>query len=82
MENNLNPNSYNFRLGETLKVYTAKVIDPKQKQKLREIKIPKEGYTLQPHTLYLSHTLEEMGSDHYVPTLEARSSVGRLGLYI
>jgi deoxycytidine triphosphate deaminase len=46
------------------------------------ISIPKEGLVLQPNTLYLGHTIEEMGSDHYVPIMQARSSVGRLGLYI
>ena len=79
---NLNPNSYNFRLGERLKVYTSKVLDPAVPQEYEEIIIPAEGYILQPQQLYLGHTMEEMGSDFYVPTMQARSSVGRLGLYI
>ncbi len=82
LEENINPNSYNFRLGNTLKVYTARVLDPAVPLELKEISIPPEGYVLQPHQLYLGHTLEEMGSDFFVPTMEARSSVGRLGLYI
>jgi len=78
----LNPNSYNFRLGNTLKVYDGDIIDPKKKNEYREIEIPEEGLVLEPGMLYLGHTVEEMGSDFYVPTLSARSSVGRLGLFI
>lgn len=82
LNENLNPNSYNFRLGEKLKIYKAPVLDPAIPQEYEEIHIPAEGFILQPQKLYLGHTLEEMGSDFYVPTMEARSSVGRLGLYI
>jgi len=79
---NLNPNSYNFRLGETLKIYKNDVLDAKMKNEYYEVTIPEEGYTLMPNQLYLGHTIEEMGSDYYAPTMQARSSVGRLGLYI
>jgi dCTP deaminase len=37
---------------------------------------------LQPGELYLGHTVEEVGSDLYVPLLFGRSSVGRLGLFV
>lgn len=82
IEENLNPNSYNFRLGDTLKVYTNNCLDAAVENQCREFAIPKEGFVLQPNQLYLGHTIEEMGSDHYVPIMQARSSVGRLGLYI
>ena len=78
----LNPNSYNFRLGTKLIVYKNPVLDPKIDNESEEVQIPEEGYVLQPGQLYLGHTMEEMGSDYYVPTMQARSSVGRLGLYI
>ena len=78
----INPNSYNFRLGKTLKIYTNAVLDAKIENPFVEITIPEEGYTLMPNQLYLGHTIEEMGSDFYAPTMQARSSVGRLGLYI
>lgn len=78
----LNPNSYNFRLGDTLKVYTCKTLDPATQNAFKTIQIPKTGLVLQPNQLYLGHTIEEMGSDHFVPIMQARSSVGRLGLYI
>jgi deoxycytidine triphosphate deaminase len=81
-EENINPNSYNFRLGNTLKVYKSKTIDAAIPNEFKIIKIPKKGLILQPNQLYLGHTIEEMGSDFYAPTMQARSSVGRLGLYI
>ena len=82
IEEEINPNSYNFRLGDKLIVYKEKVLDPAKTNKFKEIKIPKNGFILKPNKLYLGHTLEEMGSDFYVPTMHARSSIGRLGLYI
>ena len=82
IEENINPNSYNFRLGNKLKIYTKKILDPAVINKYKEITIPKKGYVLKPGQLYLGHTIEEMGSDYYVPTMQARSSLGRLGLYI
>lgn len=78
----VNPNSYNFRLGETLRVYDEFPLDPKRPNKYREIQIPPEGFVLQPHCLYLGATCEIMGSKNYAPTFAARSSVARLGLFI
>lgn len=81
-ESNLNPNSYNFRLGNMLKTYKNEILDPKVENEYVEMTIPREGLVLKPNQLYLGHTIEEMGSDHFVPIMQARSSVGRLGLYI
>lgn len=81
-EDNLNPNSYNFRLGDTLKIYTENILDSAKENKFIVLKIPKEGIILEPNQLYLGHTIEEMGSDFFVPIMQARSSIGRLGLYI
>lgn len=82
LEENINPNSYNFRLGKTLKVYKNEVLDAAKENEFEIIEIPDEGIVLKPNQLYLGHTIEEMGSDFYAPTMQARSSVGRLGLYI
>jgi rifampicin phosphotransferase len=79
---NLNPNSYNFRLGNKLKIYKSKILDPAKENKFEEVEIPEGGFVLKPGKLYLGHTIEEMGSDFFVPTMQARSSIGRLGLYI
>ncbi len=81
-EENLNPNSYNFRIGNKLKVYKSEFLDTAEDNAYEEVNIPDDGFVLEPNKLYLGHTIEEMGSDFYVPTMQARSSIGRLGLYI
>lgn len=78
----VNPNSYNFRLGKTLRVYQTMPLDARQTNEFEEIEIPEEGYVLEPGRLYLAHTIEVLGSEHYAPTFAARSSVARLGLFI
>lgn len=78
----VNPNSYNFRVGNTLRVYRDAVIDPRVKPDTEEVVMPETGFVLRAHQLYLASTIEVMGSDYYVPTYAARSSVARLGLFI
>jgi dCTP deaminase len=78
----VNPNSYNVRLGPTLVTYTADVLDAHQPNAIAEFTIGPDGYVLQPGELYLGHTLEEVGSNIFVPLLFGRSSVGRLGLFV
>ncbi|MFJ9517991.1 dCTP deaminase [Kitasatospora sp. NPDC101801] len=78
----VNPNSYNVRLGDTLLCYTDETIDAYRPNPTAELRIPDEGYVLRPEQLYLGHTMERVGSDHYVPLLFGRSSVGRLGLFV
>lgn len=78
----LTTNSYDFHLGETIKINRDKIIDPKKKGSFEEIPIPEEGYTLEPDTLYLGHTQEIIGSDFYVPIIRGRSSTGRIGLFV
>lgn len=78
----VNPNSYNYRLGEELLVMESSKLDIRFQPKTRRITIPEEGYSLQPNTLYLGHTYESIGSTEYVPSLIGRSSLGRLGLFL
>jgi deoxycytidine triphosphate deaminase len=78
----VNPNSYNFRLGRTLRVYQNLPLDPRIPNEFAEIEIPDEGYLLESGRLYLGHTIEVLGSDHYAPTFAARSSIARLGIFI
>ena len=81
-ENALNPNSFNFRLGDFVKVYKNKILDPKVKQEVEVIKIPDEGLVLSTNKVYLGYTREKMGSNYYVPIMSGRSSTGRLGLFV
>lgn len=78
----VNPNSYNVRLGPALAVYTDPILDAYRPNPTRVVTIGPQGYVLDPSTLYLGHTIELVGSDHHVPLLEGRSSVGRLGLHV
>lgn len=79
---NINPNSYNYHLGDTLLEITDTVIDPMARTKHKKIKLTSSGFTLLPGKLYLGSTMEQIGSDHYVTSLIGRSSVGRLGLFL
>ena len=81
-ENQLNPNSYNLKLHKDLMVYTNKELDMKVPNDVERFEIPEEGYLLQPGTLYLARTVEHTRTDNYVPMLEGRSSIGRLGLFV
>jgi len=78
----LNPNSYNLRLYNELIVYEEEYLDMKTENKTKKITIPEEGLILKPGKLYLGRTLEYTETNKYVPMLEGRSSIGRLGLYI
>jgi dCTP deaminase len=50
-ESQLNPNSYNLRLYDTLQVYDNQVLDMKRDILTRNIHIPESGLTLYPGTL-------------------------------
>jgi len=78
----VNPNSYNFRLGRRLRIYSRMPLDPREANAFEEIDIPDDGYLLEPGRLYLAHTEECLGGDYYAPTFAARSSIARLGLFI
>ena len=81
-EKYLNPNSYNLSLHNELLVYDEACLDMKKPNKTSHLTIPPEGMVLEPSRLYLGRTAEYTESHRYVPMLEGRSSIGRLGLYI
>lgn len=81
-ESQLNPNSYNLKLHDELLVYEDYTLDMKKENKYRKIIIPKEGLVLEPNKLYLGRTKEYTETHKYVPMLEGRSSIGRLGLFV
>lgn len=57
-------------------------LDMKKKLPIVTFRIPEEGYTLEPGVLYLGRTMEYTETHKFVPMLEGRSSVGRLGISI
>ena len=79
---NLGSNSYDVHLGKWLAVYEEDILDAKKHNKVLRIEIPEEGYVLLPSKLYLGVTEEYTETYDYVPFLEGKSSVGRLGIDI
>ncbi|MDR1491390.1 MAG: dCTP deaminase [Planctomycetaceae bacterium] len=78
----INPNSYNLRLHNKLMIYQDSVFDMKKKHAMETLTIPENGLLLKPGQLYLGRTFEYTETHRYVPMLEGRSSVGRLGLCV
>ena len=81
-QHQLNPNSYNLRLHNELLIYTSSTLDMRRPMETTRIVIPEEGYLLEPRRLYLGRTMEYTESPAFVPLLEGRSSVARLGLCV
>ena len=78
----LNPNSYNLTLHNELLVYENRLLDMKMENPVEQLTIPEEGLVLQPDRLYWGRNQEFTRTEDFVPMLEGRSSVGRLGLFI
>ncbi len=78
----LGSNSYDVHLGKHLACYKDRVLDAKLHNEIEHFEIPKEGFVLQPNTLYLGVTVEYTETHHHVPFLEGKSSTGRLGIDI
>lgn len=81
-DSRLNPNSYNLRLADELLVYSNSILDMKAENPVRRIVIPDGGLLLAPGKLYLRRTVEYTKTNRFIPMLEGRSSIDRLGLYI
>ena len=81
-ERQLNSNSYNLKLHNELAVYESSILDAKKDNRISRIIIPQEGIILNPGRLYLGRTVEYTETKGYVPMIEGRSSIGRLGTFI
>lgn len=81
-QSQLNPNSYNLRLHQDLLIYDNNELDMKKPNPTTPLSIPEEGLLLETGKLYLGRTVEHTETSKYVPMLEGRSSIGRLGLFI
>ncbi|MFV1964841.1 MAG: dCTP deaminase [Pirellulaceae bacterium] len=78
----LNSNSYDLSLHDEIMIYEEVVLDMRQANRVRRLKIPGEGLVLSPNQLYLGRTAERTETHNFVPMIEGRSSVGRLGLFV
>jgi len=81
-EDHLNPNSYNLTLHDEVMVYEEVVLDMRQVNRVRRMKIPESGMVLTPNQLFLARTVERTETHDLVPMIEGRSSIGRLGLFV
>ena len=73
----VNPNSYNYRLHPMIRRLTNEVIDMRRPDEFEDIVIPEDSLLLHPGECYLGCTAEQFGSDYYAALITGRSSVGR-----
>lgn len=66
--------------GTTLR--PCKQLDSKVKNRLTVLQMATSGFTIYPGFLYLMHTLERVCTRKYVPVLDGKSSIGRLGVLV
>lgn len=58
-------------------------LDTKKPAKLRKWQMdPEAGWLILPDVGYLMHTVERVHTDHYVPVLDGKSSIGRLFIQV
>ncbi len=93
-EKQLNPGSYDIRLGRNVKVYKdwahgtstkrghQRVIDIKREPETIESVMDEDGLVLYPGCFYLMHTEERVYARNFVPVIDGKSSIGRLGLKV
>ena len=80
--NNLGSNSYDLHLSQHMAYYKTKHLDMKRHNELQHFDIPDEGFMLEPGHLYLGSTVERTSTHKYVPIIEGKSSVARLGIQV
>ncbi len=78
----VNPNSVNLTLYHELLAYDDVTLDMKREEKAHVLTIPEKGLVLKPDTLYLGRTNEYTETHGFVPMIEGRSSIGRLGMFV
>lgn len=93
----INPVSVDLRLGQNVAVYrvgdlilrdlaahmlSVESLDAKKENQVVRFDIPEDGLVLKPGVLYLMHTLERVHTKRFVPVLDGKSSIGRLGIKV
>ncbi len=78
----LGSNSYDVHLSPNMAVYLDAVLDAKKHNPVRHFEVPADGFVLEPAKTYLGVTEEYTETRRFVPFLEGKSSVGRLGIDI
>ena len=76
-------NSCDLTLGGRLLTYRDAVLDVRKAPQYDMVEYPQGASIHIPRgTFLLGHSQEQVGSDHYVPLIHARSGVARMGLFV
>lgn len=78
----INPNSYDLRLGNQLLIYDEQELSPRKDNHYHIETIPEQGYVLKKNHFYLASSIEVIGGNGYVPLIHAKSGIARLGLFV
>lgn len=80
---NLGPHSYDLRLDYKLSVYSGCVLDVREENYTEDIEMYENiDFKLKPGIIYLGKTVEYTESNKYIPFIDGRSSLARLGINI
>jgi len=88
----VNVASVDLRLGEMVRMYETNnsgrgalgrvALDCRTEPMTHLFEMNPTGFVLQPGELYLMHTVERVFSNRFVPVLDGKSSIGRLGICV
>lgn len=78
----LNPNSYNCRLGNQILWLPDETLDLHVAPEAALVLIGSEGFWLRKGNVYLASTVERIHSKLFVPCIDGRSTIGRYGVAV
>lgn len=78
----VNPNSYDLRLGSSIIFYEEPILDTRRPNRYRTVEIPDAGLVLEKGSFCLGASIERIGGLRFVPIIHAKSSVARMGLFV
>jgi dCTP deaminase len=78
----INAGSIDLTLGKQVVLYKDQILDAAEKNDTYDVPFPDTGLVLRPGELYLMHTVERIFTDNYVPVMDGKSSIGRLGIWV
>lgn len=78
----LNPNSYNCRLGRDIIWLDEVTLDLHKKPRIQCATIGPEGFYLRKGNVYLASTIEVIASNKFIPCIDGRSTIGRYGIAV
>lgn len=82
-EESIQPNSYDFHLGDEIIRYKKGILNYGSNSLVGEkIKIPKKGFIIRPREFYLGITQEVTSSKKYTQLLFGDNSLGSLGVWV